>query len=160
MLKSSLGKYAEAEKAYRRAVAIRERVFGPEHPIVGLSCSNLGLVLYNQGRYAAAEPEFLRTLTIWQKTFGPEHPNVGGLRNNLGKVVGLDVELANVLAAGLGVRLELLRLAWDDIAAALNSAQIDIVMSGLLPSPDRRVRPGPVRSNRPGRNTPATPNRR
>ncbi len=56
-------------------------------------------------------------------------------RNTAGELVGLDIELANVLAKDLGVSLELVRTKWDDIAPWLNSGQIDIVMSGLLVSP-------------------------
>ncbi len=35
------GEYAEAESLYRRALAIQERVLGPEHPDVAASVNNL-----------------------------------------------------------------------------------------------------------------------
>ena len=56
-------------------------------------------------------------------------------RNSAGQVVGLDIELAHVLARDIGVSLELVRMAWDDVAPWLNAGRVDIVMSGLLPSP-------------------------
>ena len=35
------GKYAEAEPLYRRALGIREKALGPEHPDVATSLNNL-----------------------------------------------------------------------------------------------------------------------
>ena len=56
-------------------------------------------------------------------------------RNSAGHVVGLDIDVANVVARDLGVSLELVRMSWDHIPAWLNSGRVDIVMSGLLPPP-------------------------
>ncbi len=39
------GRCAEAEPLYKRALAIKEKVLGPEHPEVATSLSNLGLLL-------------------------------------------------------------------------------------------------------------------
>ncbi len=39
------GRYAEAEPLYKRALAIKEKVLGPEHPEVATSLNNLGLLL-------------------------------------------------------------------------------------------------------------------
>jgi hypothetical protein len=35
------GRYAEAEPLYKRSLAIKEKAFGPDHPDVELSLSNL-----------------------------------------------------------------------------------------------------------------------
>ena len=40
---------AEAEPLYRRALAIRERVFGPDHPEVSTSLNNLANLLTASG---------------------------------------------------------------------------------------------------------------
>jgi ABC-type amino acid transport substrate-binding protein len=58
-------------------------------------------------------------------------------RNQNGEVVGFDIEMANELAADLGVELELVRLELDDISKLFASGQIDIVMSGLAITPSR-----------------------
>jgi hypothetical protein len=36
------GKYTQAEPLYKRSLAIREKAFGPDHPVVGMSLNNLG----------------------------------------------------------------------------------------------------------------------
>src|SRR5689334_15273116 len=47
---------AEAEPLYRRALAIREKALGPEHPDVGSFLSNLAAHYRMTGRYAESEP--------------------------------------------------------------------------------------------------------
>ncbi len=39
----------------RRALAIRQRTLGPEHPEVAQSLNNVGTALASQGKHAAAE---------------------------------------------------------------------------------------------------------
>jgi tetratricopeptide (TPR) repeat protein len=47
--------YAEAEPLYRRALSIREKVLGPEHPDTATILDNLAELYRQQGRYAEAE---------------------------------------------------------------------------------------------------------
>jgi tetratricopeptide (TPR) repeat protein len=68
------GRYADAEPFYQRALAIRERVLGPDHPDVALSLNNLAVLYDAQGRYAEAEPLYRRALVIGEKKLGPNHP--------------------------------------------------------------------------------------
>lgn len=42
------GKYSEAGSLYKRAQAIQEEIFGPEHPDVAQSLNNRAGVLYDQ----------------------------------------------------------------------------------------------------------------
>lgn len=58
-------------------------------------------------------------------------------RNEAGHVTGFDIEMANHLAADLGVKLELVRIQYDAISQVLDSGQADIVMSGLAITPAR-----------------------
>ncbi len=69
-------RYAEAEPLLQRALAIRERALGPEHPHVAASLNNLAVLYDTQGRYAEAEPLYQRSLAIREKALGPEHPDV------------------------------------------------------------------------------------
>jgi len=48
------GRYAEAEPLYRRALAIKEKVFGEEHDATALSLENLSLLLVRIERYEEA----------------------------------------------------------------------------------------------------------
>ena len=65
------GRYAEAEPLYKRALAIREKALGPDHPDVATSLNNLALLYDDQGRYADAEPLFKRALAISEKRSVP-----------------------------------------------------------------------------------------
>jgi len=76
-------RYAEAEPLYRRALAIAEKSFGPDHPNVGTDLNNLAELLRETNRHAEAEPLYCRALVINEKSFGPDHPNVATDLNNL-----------------------------------------------------------------------------
>ena len=67
-------RYAEAEPLCQRALAIREKAPGPEHPDTAESLNNLALLYRNQGRYGEAEPLYQRALAIKDKALGPDHP--------------------------------------------------------------------------------------
>ena len=70
------GRYAEAEPLYKRALAIREKALGPDHPDVAKALNNLAVLYQKQGRYAEAEPLYKRALAIREKALGPDHPDV------------------------------------------------------------------------------------
>ncbi len=70
------GRYAEAEPLYERALAIWEKVLGPDHPGLARGLNNLAALYRAQGRYAEAEPLYRRALANWEKALGPEHPYV------------------------------------------------------------------------------------
>ena len=64
------GKYAKAAALAKRALALAERGFGPNHRKVSTTLDNLALLYLEQGRYAAAEPLFRRSLRIREKALG------------------------------------------------------------------------------------------
>jgi tetratricopeptide (TPR) repeat protein len=80
---NSRAQYAAAEPLYRRALEIREKQLGPDHPHVAQSLNTLALLLKAQGNYAAAEPLYRRALEIYEKQLGPDHPRVATSLNNL-----------------------------------------------------------------------------
>lgn len=51
--------------------------------------------------------------------------------NDHGELVGFDVELLNLLAREMGVRLEFIPLSWHTLAEQVNSGEVDIV--GTMP---------------------------
>ena len=61
---------------YERAIELRVRAFGPDHPNVAQSLRNLAGIHRALGHYAEAEPLFQRMLAIEEKVLGPEHPDV------------------------------------------------------------------------------------
>ena len=58
----------------RRALAICEKVQGPDHPETGTCLNNLALLLWEKGYSAAAEPLYRRALAIAEKVQGPKPP--------------------------------------------------------------------------------------
>ncbi|MDJ0849943.1 MAG: cation:dicarboxylase symporter family transporter [Myxococcota bacterium] len=58
-------------------------------------------------------------------------------RNAAGELVGFDAEMAHALARDLGVRVEFVRTSADDFPALLDAGTIDVVMTGLLITPER-----------------------
>jgi CHAT domain-containing protein/tetratricopeptide (TPR) repeat protein len=75
---------ADAEELYRRSMATREELLGPEHPQVAGSYQNLGYMKWEMGEYDAARPLMERAIAIQEKTLGPDHPELGGSLLNLG----------------------------------------------------------------------------
>jgi tetratricopeptide (TPR) repeat protein len=81
-----IGDYAGAQPAWERALALRERTLGPDHPQVVESLNNLAAVYCYQGRYAEAEPLLQRALALGERTLGSDHLQVVESLNNLAVV--------------------------------------------------------------------------
>jgi tetratricopeptide (TPR) repeat protein len=106
-LLSDTNRLAEAEPLYRRALAIDEKSFGPEHPNVARDLNNLAELLRDTNRLAEAEPlyrQVLRILAVFGYRTGHEHPHSRTAINNY----------ADLLAA--------MGLSEDAIAARVRSA--------------------------------------
>ncbi len=78
-----LANWTKAEPLMRRALAIDEKNFGPDHPIVAIRLSNLAGLLQDTNRMHKAELLIRRALEIGEKNFGPDHPTVALRLNNL-----------------------------------------------------------------------------
>jgi tetratricopeptide (TPR) repeat protein len=66
----------------RRALSVREKVYGPDHPEVARSLSDLGLLCAKEGDLAHAESLLRKALRIDSSL--PDSPDIPGLLNNLG----------------------------------------------------------------------------
>ncbi|MCA9686285.1 MAG: tetratricopeptide repeat protein, partial [Myxococcales bacterium] len=67
---------AEAEATQRRAVALLEQLYGPDHPHLQAALDNLGEVLALRGDHQAAVDAYQRSLKIGELRFGPTHPEL------------------------------------------------------------------------------------
>lgn len=83
ILRRQQGDLAEAERLYRRALAIREREQGPNHLDVAAVLNNLGIVEAAQGNEEAARPLLERALSIRQTALGKAHLLTAESLNNL-----------------------------------------------------------------------------
>ena len=67
----------------RRALAIDEASYGPDHPHVATALNNLARLLQATNRLGEAEPLIRRALAIDEASYGPDHPDVARDLNNL-----------------------------------------------------------------------------
>ena len=81
-----IGNYEKALKYFSKALAIRKKVFGKEHPSTATSFHNIGLVYREQGDYDKALKYFSKALAIRKKVLGEEHPDTAMSYNNIGVV--------------------------------------------------------------------------
>jgi DNA-binding winged helix-turn-helix (wHTH) protein/tetratricopeptide (TPR) repeat protein len=68
------GDYVQARVLLERALAIRERVLGPEHPDTAMSLNDLGFAVEHQSGLVEARSFYEQALAINEKVLGPEHP--------------------------------------------------------------------------------------
>jgi tetratricopeptide (TPR) repeat protein len=119
--------YEEALKAYGRALAIREKALGPEHPDVAASLVGLGFVYWRQGRYDEALKAYGRALAIDEKALGPEPPDVADTLNNLGLVYwnqGRYEEALKAYNRALAILEKVLGPEHPEVADTLNNLAI------------------------------------
>ena len=74
----------EAERWYRKSLAIREEVLGNDHPDYAWSLSNLAVLYHGMRQYEKSEPLYLEAKTIREKVLGKKHPEYAMSLNHLG----------------------------------------------------------------------------
>ena len=57
-------------------LAIKEKIYGPEHLEVAASANDLALLYNCEEKYTEAEPLYVKALQIREKNLGPQHPDV------------------------------------------------------------------------------------
>jgi tetratricopeptide (TPR) repeat protein len=70
-----LGVYQEAERQFQRALDLRRRSLGAEHPDTLDSMTSLAELYSYEGKYAAAEPLLTRLVNLRRRLNGEEHPS-------------------------------------------------------------------------------------
>jgi tetratricopeptide (TPR) repeat protein len=76
-------RYAEAERLYRKGLAVCEEVLGPRHRNTAACYNNLALNLQEQGRAKEAEPLYRKALAVREEVLGSRHPDTAFSCNNL-----------------------------------------------------------------------------
>ncbi len=125
------GEYEKARPYFQRALEIREKVLGPDHPNTADSLNNMGLLLQAMGDLAGARPYYQRALDIDEKVLGPDHPNTASSLNNMGALLRAMGDLAGArpyYQRALDIREKVLGPDHPDTALSLNN------MGGLLDS--------------------------
>ena len=120
----ALAAYAQARPLFERALAIREKALGPEHPDTATSLNNLAFLLKDQGDLAGGRPLYERALAIREKALGPEHPDTATSLNNLARLLQDQGDLAGarpLLERALAIYEKALGPEHPDTAISLNN---------------------------------------
>ena len=74
----------------------------------------------------------------WTVSTASEH--TVPIANNPGAYAdGYDVQIAKLIAAELGVELEIVAIEWGGLIAALEAGQIDLIIAGMSPTTERKL---------------------
>ena len=79
-----------AKQVLERAVELRCKLLGNEHPDTAASLNSLGFLLQTIGKLSAARPYFEKALEIRRKVLGEEHPDTATSLNNIGSLLRID----------------------------------------------------------------------
>jgi tetratricopeptide (TPR) repeat protein len=117
------GAFAEARSLFERALAMCEKVLGPDHLATGLSLHNLAAELGREGDLAAARPLHERSLAIAEKVLGPEHPDTATSLHNFARLLEAQGDLVaarTLYERALAIRLKVLGPKHLDTATSLD----------------------------------------
>jgi tetratricopeptide (TPR) repeat protein len=134
-------RYVEAEPLYQHALAIRERVLGPEHPDTARILNNLASLYQRQGRYLEAEPLYQRALAIRERVLGPEHPDTATSLNDVAVLYhrqGKFAEAELLYKRALAIREHACGSGHSETATSLND------LAGLYESRGQYVQAEPL----------------
>ncbi|HNJ42644.1 MAG TPA: tetratricopeptide repeat protein, partial [Acidobacteriota bacterium] len=84
----------QAESSYVQALALREKLFGPDHAEVSTVLNNLALLYKAKGEFDKAVGTSQRSIAIVEKVFGPNHLEVAMSYNILGETYRTQNKLA------------------------------------------------------------------
>ena len=119
-----MGTFEEGKRHFKRSLALKLQLLGPEHPDVAGAYNNLATVLSDQGDLKEAKEYHERALAIWQQTLGPQHPKVGTSYNNLANVLRKQGDLNQAKEyheRALAIRQQILGPQHPDVASSYNN---------------------------------------
>jgi CHAT domain-containing protein/Tfp pilus assembly protein PilF len=122
------GKYADAEVAAQRGLAIRQKVLNPADPKIAESEVNLASIYKLEGKYGPAEDLYQRALAFEQKVLGEDHPSVAIALNDLATVYEAENKLGQaeeLLLRSLKIREKL--VGPDDPVLAESLGNIAVI---------------------------------
>ena len=61
------------------------------------------------------------------------------VKSKAGKLIGFEVDVANMLAGAMNVELKLVEIEFSKLLPALQSGEVDVVMSGMTMTPERNL---------------------
>src|SRR5260370_30346400 len=130
-----MGEYHKAEPLYKKALEIRRKARGREHPDTAESMDNLADLYWAIGDYAKAEPLYKEALEIRQKVLGREHPDTATSLNNLAELywdMGDYAKAEPLLKGALAICQKVLGQAHPYTAASLNNLSLSELELGKI----------------------------
>lgn len=130
-----LAAYNQAQPLLEGALAIDERLFGPDHPNTAASLNNLAGVLDKQGDFGEARSLRERSLAIYEKTLGPDHPHTATILDNLGVLLDNQHNIVGALQyceRALAIRENALGPNHPETARSLSNVGALLVSQGDL----------------------------
>jgi CHAT domain-containing protein/Tfp pilus assembly protein PilF len=127
------GRYQQAIPLAQRALAIREKALGPEHPYTATALNNLAELYQATGVYAKAEPLLKRALAIFEKALGPEDSITAISLGKLAKLyhnMGAYAKAEPLLGRALAITEKALGPDHPDTATSLNGLATLYYMTG------------------------------
>jgi tetratricopeptide (TPR) repeat protein len=100
------GRQQEAAELLKRALAVLQRVLGPEHYEVGVTLGSLGTIDARLGHLELAETRLRRALAIKEQWLGPDHLELVPTLGTLGVICrrrGNEVEAVQLYERALGL---------------------------------------------------------
>jgi serine/threonine protein kinase len=120
----SLGLYAPAQRLLEKALDVRIKTLGPDHPDVARTMSQLGTVWFHKGDFTKAQEFMEKAKALNDRHFGTESDAVAADLHNLGNIYwrwGKYEEARRVLEQCLAIREKLHGPDHAEAAATLNS---------------------------------------
>ena len=118
------GDYEKALEYYRKALVIKEKQLGNNHPSTSITYNNIGLVYKKQGDYKKALEYYRKALAIREKVLGKEHPDTATTYNNIGGVYykqGDYEKMMEYYKKSLAIREKVLVKEHPDMATTYNN---------------------------------------
>lgn len=127
------GKNKDAEATCRRLLSLYRRVHGPDHIDVGITSSNLAMLLHMSHNYADAEPLYKQSIAIKTKVLGSNHPDVMRLLEGYADLLlkthrEAEARHLQVCAQGLSTG------KWDRTKMDMTAMRANSAQSGAQPS--------------------------
>ena len=93
-----LGDYAASERELSLSLSVREEIYGPRHPMVARTLSNLGNVAIYRGQYARALEVYQRALGVLEAVADDNHPDIAMTLGNVAVAQEATGDYAGALA--------------------------------------------------------------
>ena len=119
-----IGKYSEAEGFHKKALMIRQKIFGEDHTDVALSYNNLATVYSSLGEYNQVKELQEKAMEIWKKIHGEDHADVATSYNNLASAysrLGKYNQAKDLNEKALIIRKKILGEDHADVATSYNN---------------------------------------